>query len=140
MTFVNTDKAGVTNALKVLDSVNISGEDWQLSAVYSELLTLRTLQQESVMANSTIRYQNLKIYEGEDLDSVSINMNLIPANVTAGKNAIVIRRFHTCENTIKQALVREQKETHKAIAKAVPPKGAVKHAVAKALPFTKFSR
>ncbi len=131
VTFVNADKFGVTSAFKVLDSVSISGADWQLSVTNFELQNLRAQQFEAPLAEVGLRYQTFKIYEGEDLDSVSINMNLIPANVNAGKNAVVVRRFHTCEKTIKTALVREQKDVQKAMAKVVPSRANVRQVLNK---------
>ena len=138
VTFVNTDTTNILLSGHILDSVTISGQDWALSSVYSELLVKRTIDLDGISTIALQRYQTFRIYEGEDLDNCSINMNLIPANVAAGKNAVVIRRFNTNQETIKTALVREQGEMVKAVNKVAPSKTNVRNAVAKALPMTKF--
>ena len=138
VTFVNTDVTSNLLSSHILDSVTISGQDWALSSVYSELLVKRTIDLDGISTIAAQRYQTFRLYEGEDLDNCSINMNLIPANVVAGKNAVVVRRFNTNQETIKTALVREQGEMVKAVNKVAPSKSNVRNAVAKALPMTKF--
>jgi hypothetical protein len=140
VTFVNTDQSSNLLSVHVLDSVTISGADWAKSSVYSELLAQRAIDLDGIMSIPNARFQTFRIYDGEDLDAVSINMNLIPANVTAGKNAVVLRRFNTCEKTIHAAIVKESVETQKAVNKVIPSKQNVKSAIDRMKPFTKFSR
>jgi hypothetical protein len=112
VTFVNTDTESVLEDDRIIDNVNVSGADWASVQQYNELCAGRLGSFEnSVIANT--RYQSFVLYDGEDLDSVNTNFNLVPTNVAAGKNNVVIRRFHTCEQTLAKGVAKAAHVTEK---------------------------
>lgn len=118
--FINTDKAGITTANQVIQSIAFSSDKVKLSDSYEELLTKRA---ESFNSNAdhALRNQCFDLvsvvkdnFSGHDvrMQNCDLHLQLNSANVNANENWIVWRSFVNDMSTYERAVGRERRHVN----------------------------
>lgn len=101
LSFINTDKAGVTNANAVIVNLSLQGDKLGDMDDYADILSKRNNMFEDV-AQSNVRNQCFRIYDERlaNLSGMPVRLNRVDlsitynaANVVAGKNWYVVSRM-----------------------------------------------
>lgn len=117
--FINKDKVGVTSAVQVLETANMSSDKLNIADSYTELLSKRARQFETT-ANHQARNQSFILFDVRDpafsrspydvrLNKVNINLKFTAANVNAAKNWLVVRGYENDAQTLVAAGIRDEK-------------------------------
>ena len=109
ITFINTDKVGITSANQVLVSANIASDKLSIDDNYAELLSKRDVSFETY-AKSSEKGQSFQLFESETpITRAKVSVQLNAANVTASKNFLVVRGLITDPAITKMAEERNSK-------------------------------
>lgn len=108
--FANYDKGSATTANQIINSLSLKSKQLSKEDDYLEILT-KNFSYYPTMAEAINRYQNFVIYQGhDDLDGVTLNMNLNSANVTASNNWILSRNGVSDDWLVTRGHMIEQKK------------------------------
>lgn len=117
--FINVDKAGITEANKVLQSFIVNSDKLPVSDDYYESLIKRASDFQS-NADHAIRAQSFDLLQyfknnmsGQDarLNNVVVKLSLNSSNVTASKNWVVWRAYENDQETFERAALAEAKHS-----------------------------
>lgn len=101
LSFINTDKAGVTSAVQVISTTMLEGDKLADSDDFFDILSKRNDMFED-LAQSNVRNQSFRLFDMRlsnmslmptRMDRVNVSMSFIAANVNAGKNWYVTSRL-----------------------------------------------
>lgn len=117
--FINTDKAGITDANAVISTLDFQSDKLRFSEDYNELLAKRQAQfvddADANNRNQSFKFLDVKNlnYSGKDvrLNRAQLNITLNAVNVNEGKNWLVSRTFVNDEVTKARAIERNKKHT-----------------------------
>lgn len=101
----NYDKATAMANIAVMNSISLNSKTLTKNDTYREVLN-KNLNYYSNSTEGAMRVQNFILYQGdEELDNVSLNLNLNPSNVTAAENFILYRAFVTNDWLVTRASI-----------------------------------
>lgn len=120
ITFINTDKSGVTEANKVINNVRLFSDRFDINDDYFALLNKRVAQLPT-RAQSDARHQSFLLFGGE-CDKARIEFDFNASNVNTSKNYVVYRSYQTGRTMITKAQMRAEKHHSKRMMKVAKNK------------------
>jgi hypothetical protein len=117
--FINNEKAGITTANKVINTVSISSDKLNRNDTVEELIAKRAAMfddsdEADSRDNCFLLFSTLlEKHSGGDvrLNKANLRMTFTAANVTAGKNWVVTRGYHNDATTFNRARIRGAKHS-----------------------------
>ena len=109
VSFINLDKDSILESDSPLESISIKGDKLDLQKTFLQLLSDRYYDFTARAEADFLRHSHL-IYIGTELDSCKLNLQMVAANVTAAKNAIVVNYLKADFFTLQRA--QEMAEDH----------------------------
>lgn len=116
ITFINLDKTSIISADQVLNNVSINAQGFSSNENYFELLCKRNDTFET-RENSKGRSQSFELYNGEEIDNVTLDLQFVSTNVINGKCFVVVRRTYKDARLITLAQHSQDKKAHKMLSK-----------------------
>lgn len=99
----NYDKTDILEASAVVNSIKLSSNQMGKNDNYRELLC-KLFSYYPDLTQAALRVQNFALYAGSDeLDGVSLDLNLNTSNVTSSKNFVLTRSFITSDWLVTRA-------------------------------------
>ncbi|TXG99097.1 MAG: hypothetical protein E6R08_02870 [Nevskiaceae bacterium] len=115
--YLNMDKTNVNEASAPIAQFGVVTDRWSQNDNYHELLAGRVKDFVNI-TEANKRLQCFEMLSGPEFDKTTMDLTLIPANVTAGNNWIVTRQFTVNPKQVKladaKALIHQVKRAEKA--------------------------
>jgi hypothetical protein len=120
VTFINTDKAGITSANKVINNVRLFSDRFDINDDYHQLLNKRCAQLPT-RAEADSRAQSFLLFGGE-CDKARIEFDLNSSNVNTSENYVIYRSYETGRSLVSKAQMRAEKHHAKRMKKVAKNK------------------
>ncbi len=116
ISLINLDKNSVLEADSPLQSLSLKADKYAAFATFRQILARRYYDIVNPAEAANLRHSHL-IYEGIDLDGGSLDLQLNSANITSGKNAVVVQYLNADLFTANRAIDMSVKHQNELVSK-----------------------
>lgn len=119
--FLNTDKSDILDASAPISAASVDSKQFKfINITRTSLLAIRNAQFDT-KAESDLRYQSFKLYEGDPIDGCKVSLSLNSSNVNASACWIIARKRTFTPTSVARGVEQQSKKEAKILEKAGNP-------------------